>query len=105
MTCLAVGWANDIFTYEKELAAGEVHNVIAVLMRTEQLPLDVALERARALHDAEVCAFLRLQARLDGSPDANDATGYRVAHLRHWIGGHLHWAQRNGRYRPGTEAA
>jgi hypothetical protein len=102
--CLAVGWANDIFTYDKEIAAGEVHNIIAVLMRTDHLPLDLALERARALHDAEVCAFLQLQARIESSPDANDTTTYRVQHLRHWIGGHLLWAEQNGRYRPATAA-
>jgi 5-epi-alpha-selinene synthase len=102
--CLAVGWANDIFTYEKEISAGEVHNIIPVLMRTERLPLREALQRARALHDSEVCGFLRLQARLGVAADAADATGYRVAHLRRWIGGHLQWARENGRYGSGRVA-
>jgi hypothetical protein len=105
ITCRAVGWANDIFTYEKELSAGEVHNIVSVLMRTERLPLREALERARALHDEEVCSFLRLQARLAGSARDDGVTEYRVAHLRHWIGGHLQWARQNGRYRPGNAAA
>jgi hypothetical protein len=105
ITCRAVGWANDIFTYEKELSAGEVHNVVAVLMRTERLPLREALERARALHDEEVCSFLRLQARLASGTAADGGTEHRIAHLRHWIGGHLQWARRNGRYRPGAAAA
>lgn len=104
IACLVVGYANDIFTYEKELAQGEGHNIVAVLMRSETLPLREALARARALHDEQVCEFLRLQAGLDSS-SAHSATGYRVAHLRHWIGGHLHWALRNGRYRPAPEAA
>jgi hypothetical protein len=67
------------------------------------LPMREALARARAIHDEEVCEFLRLQAGLGGSAD--DATRHRVAHFRHWIGGHLHWALRNGRYRPAPEAA
>jgi hypothetical protein len=104
ITCRAVGWANDIFTYEKELAAGEVHNIVAVLMRTERLPLREALARARALHDEEVCSFLQLQARLT-SATGDAATQYRVLHLRHWISGHLDWARQNGRYRPGAAAA
>ena len=105
IACLAVGWANDIFTYDKELSQGEVHNLVAVLMRTEELPLREALGRARALHDDEVCSFLRLQAQLANLAGESEATAYRVAHLRHWIGGHLHWAVRNGRYRPSPAAA
>jgi hypothetical protein len=105
ITCRAVGWANDIFTYEKELSAGEVHNIVAVLMRTERLPLREALGRARALHDEEVCDFLRLQARLPSDTQKTSATHHRVAHLRHWIGGHLQWARQNGRYRPGAAVA
>ncbi len=105
LACLIVGWANDVFTYEKELAQGEGHNLVAVLMRSEELPMREALGRARAIHDEEVCEFLRLQAALVSSSDANDASLYRVQHLRHWIGGHLHWALRNGRYRPAPEAA
>ena len=103
VACLIVGWANDIFTYQKELAQGEGHNLVAVLMRKQELPMREAFARARAIHDEEVCEFLRLQAGLAGTTD--DATRHRVAHLRHWIGGHLHWALRNGRYRPTPEAA
>jgi hypothetical protein len=105
ITCRAVGWANDIFTYEKELSAGEVHNIVSVLMRTERLPLREALGRARALHDEEVCTFLRLQARLPSDAGKTSVTHYRVAHLRQWIGGHLQWARQNGRYRPGAAVA
>jgi hypothetical protein len=104
-TCHAVGWANDIFTYEKELAAGETHNLVAVLMRTEGLPVREALTHARWLHDEEVCGFLRLQAKLRASRDADGAVEYRLSHLRDWISGHLHWALRNGRYRPVVVAA
>jgi hypothetical protein len=104
ITCRVVGWANDIFTYDKELAAGEAHNLVAVLMKTEGLPVRHALLRARSLHDEEVCSFLRLQARLRGSADSDAGTEYRLAHLRHWMRGHLHWATRNGRYRPAIAA-
>lgn len=105
IACLAVGWANDIFTYQKELAQGEGHNLVAVLMRTEELPMREALARARAMHDDEVCRFLQLQARLEGSTNRNGAAEHRVSHLRHWIGGHLRWAISNGRYRPSPAAA
>jgi hypothetical protein len=105
VTCRVVGWANDIFTYEKELAAGEAHNLVAVLMRTERLPVREALMRARSLHDEEVCIFLRIQARLREGEPTDNAAEYHLCHLRDWMRGHLHWAGRNGRYRPGTLAA
>jgi hypothetical protein len=98
--CLIVGWANDIFTYQKELAQGEGHNLVAVLMRTQGLSLWAAFDRASALHDQEVCSFLALQSRLEPAARASEAVSYRIAHLRHWIGGHMHWAARNERYRP-----
>ncbi len=104
-TCHAVGFANDIFTYEKELAAGEAHNLVAVLMRTEGLPVREALLRARSLHDEEICLFLRLQARLRATDGGDEAVEYRLAHLRDWLSGHLYWAVRNGRYRPVVVAA
>jgi hypothetical protein len=104
LACLIVGWANDIFTYEKEVAQGEGHNLIAVLMRTESLSLREAFRQASALHDAEVCEFLRLQASLD-LPHASAPTRKRVEHLRHWLGGHLSWARNNGRYRPNDVGA
>jgi len=99
-TCRIVGWANDIFTYEKELAQGEVHNLIMVLMRTEGLSVRGALARARSIHDEEVRSFLRLQARVRNAVPDDEATEHRLAHLRFWLRGHLHWALVNGRYRP-----
>jgi hypothetical protein len=105
VTCHVVGWANDIFTYEKELAAGETHNLVAVLMRGERLPVREALLRARSIHDEEVCLFLRLQAGLRGSERAGDHIEYRLSHLHDWMRGHLHWALHNGRYRPAAPGA
>jgi hypothetical protein len=97
-TCRAVGWANDLFTYEKELEQGEVHNLVLVLMHSESLPLCDALRQARAAHDDEVRAFLSLEARLTGFGDEAHAVRRYVAMLRRWIRGHLDWAVKTGRY-------
>jgi len=100
LACLIVGWANDIFTYQKELISGEGHNLVAILMRTEALPVRAAFDRASALHDQEVCSFLSLQSRLEHAARSSEALAYRMAHLRDWIGGHMLWASQNERYRP-----
>jgi 5-epi-alpha-selinene synthase len=103
LTCCAVGWANDVFTYEKEIEAGEVHNVVVVLMDSEALPVYEAVSRARSLHDREVRSFLAVQARLRSLESDNAALEAHLSHLRHWMRGHLEWAARTGRYRPPSE--
>jgi hypothetical protein len=41
-----VGLANDIYTVEKEMAKGEVNNMVLVLMHEESIDFDGALARA-----------------------------------------------------------
>jgi len=100
VTCHAVGWANDIFTYEKEVESGEVHNLVAVLMDSEALPVYESVSHARFLHDQEVRSFLAAQARLRSSEIVDTDVDAHLKHLRHWMRGHLEWATLTGRYRP-----
>jgi 5-epi-alpha-selinene synthase len=95
---LSVGWANDIFTHAKELEAGEVHNLVFVLMEADSLPLAQAMRRAAAMHDEEVRSFLSVQSQLPDFGDDDDRARSYVAMLRNWIRGHLDWAYRTGRY-------
>jgi 5-epi-alpha-selinene synthase len=94
----AVGWSNDIFTYEKEIAQGEVHNLIEVLRVTTGSSLAEAVAAAVAKHDAEVRTFLELERRLPSFGDADADVRRYVAILRSWIRGHLDWAHETGRY-------
>jgi 5-epi-alpha-selinene synthase len=103
LTCHAVGWANDVFTYEKEIEAGEAHNLVVVLMDSEALPVYEAVSRARALHDREVRSFLAAHATLRALERDNPSLDAHVSHLQHWMRGHLEWAARTGRYRPPSE--
>ena len=52
-----VGCANDLFTYEKELQQGELHNLVHVLMTRQQLTKEEAVDRAIQIHDAAVREF------------------------------------------------
>src|SRR5512140_199686 len=38
-----VAWANDLFTYEKEILQGEMHNLVAVLMNERRLTITEAV--------------------------------------------------------------
>ncbi|MDB4988864.1 MAG: Terpene synthase family, metal binding domain [Myxococcaceae bacterium] len=101
ITSRAVGWANDIFTCDKELHDGEVHNLVLVLMDEERLSLAEARCRVAAAHDEEVRNFLSIEARLPDLGAANEAVRSYVLMLRCWIRGHLDWSQETGRYAPG----
>lgn len=97
---LAVGWANDIFTCEKELEAGERHNIVFVIMREDGLQFSQALHWASSMHDAEVHAFETLAQDLPSFGVYQGQVLRFVAILADWIRGHLDWAVETGRYAP-----
>lgn len=91
-----VGWANDIYTHEKEIRAGETHNLVFVLAQAEGLSLAVAVARAVAMHDAALGRFMALveELRVGGSAGLG---GY-AAMMTTWVRGHLDWGRETGRY-------
>ncbi len=91
-----VGWANDIYTHEKEMRAGETHNLVFVLAQAEGLPLAAAVERAVAMHDAALLRFVALADELGGS--GSGALRRYAGMLRAWVRGHLDWGRETGRY-------
>jgi avermitilol synthase len=100
-----VGWANDLFTYEKEIRAGENHNLVLVLMNERRLPLSEAVAQVVALHDNEVRRFLVEVEQLPSFGAADAGVQRYVDMLRSWIRGHLDWAHETGRYRPFEDPA
>lgn len=100
----AVCWANDLFSLEKELAHGDVHNLVVVLSRHEGLPLKAAARKVVRMHDEEVRRFRHLSARLPSFSPAVDANLARyVATLEARVRGNLDWARQSARYRSTTE--
>lgn len=97
-----VGWANDIYTHEKEIQQGEVHNLVFVLAKAEDLALAEALARAVEMHDREVEEFVALvrTVEVDGRiADADrDALRRYAAMMTAWVRGHLDWGRETGRY-------
>ena len=100
-----VGWANDICTYEKEMEQGELHNLVLVLMKSENIPLAEAVDKAIYIHDSEVRAFRFMQRQVPSFGAELDAQIQQfIGMLSSWIRGHLDWAHETGRYRPSTDA-
>src|SRR5581483_8008176 len=92
VTSCCVGWANDLFTYEKEMQQGEVNNLVLALMDNEALPLEAAVARACEEHDAEVRRFVELERALPSFGAADGEVRRFVAILRSFIRGHLDWS-------------
>ena len=96
----AVCWANDVISLEKELARGDVHNLVLVLAHDEGLDLREAVDRVAHTHDAEVEEFVRLSSRLPSFGVAVDEhLGRYVAALQARIKGNLDWSLESARYR------
>lgn len=97
--CNIVGWANDIYTYKKEILQGEVHNLVVVGMNERGLSLDEAVDWAVDLHDTETRLFERLLGKLPSFGSEIDAQVVAYAGmLKSWVRGHLDWAHETGRY-------
>lgn len=93
-----VGWANDLFTYEKEIRHGEIHNLVIVLMNERGLTASQAVQHAVKLHDDEVCSFLADIRQLSSFDLAGADVSSYVRMLTCWIRGHMDWACETGRY-------
>ncbi len=104
-----VCWQNDVLSASKELAVGEFHNYVAVLMHHRGMSRDEATVEVVARHDQEVADFDATAARLP-SVEGQADTQLRalVTMLRCWMRGNLDWSLECGRYgnapvRPSTE--
>jgi hypothetical protein len=96
----AVGCANDLFTYEKELQQGELHNLVHVLMTRQALTKEEAIDRAVKIHDDAVREFFISLQKIP-SFEEHDLSVHRfVSILQSWMVGHLEWAKETGRYQP-----
>ena len=95
----AVAWFNDLASWPKEVAAGEVHNLVLVLRHHHRLTIEDAVYQAVVDHDTEVHTFLTLRDSLAAAPVSHEqAVRDVVADLAHWIRGNIDWSQESARY-------
>lgn len=109
-----IGWSNDIYSYLKESALKDPHNLVGLLAVSRGLSVPAALAEAAIMHNREVDRFLRIESRLlPRLADFPDAVRFTQM-LRRWIRSNLDWSLRSARYetqgaevvtaRPGTDA-
>lgn len=100
-----VCWANDLLSFEKELAQGDPHNLVLALRGERRLTLPAAVEQVAWMHDEAARAFLNTSARLPWlGARRNVALRRYVVALGAAVRGHLEWAESCRRYRQAAAA-
>ena len=102
ITCNVACWHNDLFSLEKEVAYGDVHNLVVVLARERQIALPEARTIAVTYCNREVAAFAPTARRLPAFGAELDAV--MAAHQRGLgalMRGNLDWSMATERYRRG----
>jgi len=95
-----VTWSNDVFSYNKEQAVGDTHNMVSILMEHHGMTLQQAIDHVGALCEQTINTFAANKARIPsfGDPQLDkDVAGY-VQGLQDWIVGSLHWTFKSERY-------
>ncbi|MCW3462013.1 terpene synthase family protein [Chitinophaga nivalis] len=93
-----MGWANDLYSLEKEILAHEVMNLVLVLQHTQNRSPEDAIQEAVRMHDAHLEKFTKLSHAI---PDfgANQALVQKyVEGLGTWLNGHISWLSYTSRY-------
>lgn len=92
-------WANDIVSLPKELARGDVHNLVYVTHRERQWTLDDAVSYVAEQHDAEVRAFELAATRVPRFGGVTDQLVQRyVSALTTWMRANMDWSCVTYRY-------
>ena len=91
----------DIFSYRKEGARDDTHNMIPIVMRTRGLKLQDAVDFVGELCNLSILRFFEAKRKMP-SYDHGGHIDRQVAHyvrgLEDWMVGSLHWSFESGRY-------
>lgn len=91
-------WSNDLFSFSKEQAQGDKHNLVSLLQLERQLTLDEALLCAAAIHNTDMRRFVTLSTQLPGFDETTDqAVARYVEALRRHIRGNVDWSEKDSR--------
>jgi 5-epi-alpha-selinene synthase len=97
---LSVCWTNDLFSLQKELDRGDVHNVVLVIQHEANLALEDAIKAAIEMNEESVRSFMELEGDLPSfGPAIDDNLERFVSVLRARMSGNLAWSMDSARYR------
>ncbi|MFD3451711.1 terpene synthase family protein [Streptomyces sp. NPDC058691] len=96
-----IGWTNDLFSLDKELASGESANLVLVLRHHRRLPLREAVAEAQRLHAhrvAELAAAGRALRAEPTTPSRRTALRRYTDGIHAWARGFLDFSRESARY-------
>jgi len=94
-----VCWSNDIFSLEKELARGDLNNLVLAIQQERGSSLPEAIARVNELVTREVLLFQEIsQLALVGVSDYRPDLQKYLAGMQAWIRGNLDWSLESQRY-------
>ncbi|BAY18135.1 terpene synthase metal-binding domain-containing protein [Anabaenopsis circularis NIES-21] len=99
MTINILAWCNDIFSFPKELASNDVHNLVLVLHYQQQLSLEQSVDYAVNMHNRELQALLELEKSLPSFGEELDTEIAKyLSGIHDWIRGNFDWCTKTARY-------
>lgn len=97
--------ANDVYSYEKEIARGDVYNLLVVLQATREYTLQEAVSDAVKMVEEKIERYLELRSELPQvctalalSRAEMDAVMRYAEGLEDWLRGHNDWMTNTIRY-------
>jgi 5-epi-alpha-selinene synthase len=98
-TARIVSWVNDIYSYRKELASGDLHSLVISIAVNGNMDYTQAVEEAVAIHDAEMRSFLEIETHLAAiAPDLQPEIKHYCAVVHGVIRGNMDWCASVARY-------
>ncbi|WGV23530.1 terpene synthase family protein [Halotia branconii] len=99
MTGQIIAWSNDIFSAHREMASGDVHNLVLVLSYYQKITVEEAMNKVAAMHDQEVKYLLNLEASIQSFGEELDAQiAAYISGCHAWIRSNLDWYFSSDRY-------
>jgi 5-epi-alpha-selinene synthase len=99
-----IGLYNDLISWRKEMAVGDLHNIVFIVGRELGLAPADSIGAAVAEHDKQMAAFLAARDALALGPWGADPTvRTAAADVAHWVRGNLDWSFESGRYPAGLD--
>ncbi len=92
-------YVNDLYSYEKENAVGDVCNIVKVVELNQGLSADAACAQVGQMHDEALGQLLLMESQLNAIPTSPAVRNLARA-IREWSQGHHDWSIRCRRYDP-----
>ncbi len=97
----AMCWANDLFSFEKEHASGDVHNLVTVTQAEYQCSIEAAIKRIVGWHNQEMQRWqylVRQLPRWSWRPHEIKHVQAYATFSKHYLRANYAWSQVTGRY-------